>query len=137
MNNITITFNGKTREYPEVTPGIVKSGSNYLILDRAFNEWKYLNQARLNKLVKKYKTIKNLGETYESVGPATARLKLMRANEPKISKPKPEKVDKPFNMNVNDGKPQSTGTFVDPEYRFPRMDVHPIAAMNIRREQEA
>lgn len=129
-------MNGKTREYPEVVPGIVKSGSNYLILDRAFNEWKYLNQARLDKLVKKYKTLQKLGASYESVGPATARLKLMRKNDPKPSKPKPIKVDNSLPTNNNDSNTvKSTGTWVHPEYRFKGMDVHPIAAMNISREQ--
>jgi hypothetical protein len=116
--NITITFNGKTKDYEQLVPGIVRSGSNYLLFDKAFNTWKYINQARLDTLAKKYKGLEKLGANYESKSPGAVHRALRKQNEPKPSKPVIDNTSKPIVNNDLQSK-TSSGMWIHRDYRFP------------------
>ena len=66
MAKITIEYNGKTVEKEQVCPGLVKSGSAYLVQCSISKKWCYVNQARLDKLVAKHGSQEALGESYVS-----------------------------------------------------------------------
>lgn len=66
MATITIEYNGKSVEKELLCPGVVKSGSAYLVQCCVTKQWCYTNEARLEKLTAKYGSIEALGESYVS-----------------------------------------------------------------------
>lgn len=66
MGMISITYNGKTVEKEEVCPGILKSGSAYLVQCSITKEWTYCNEPRLAKLTAKFGSQEALGLKYVS-----------------------------------------------------------------------
>ena len=63
---ISIEYNGKTVQKKEICPGIVESGSAYLIKCSVSGDWCYCNQERFNKLVAKHGSQEALGLKYAS-----------------------------------------------------------------------
>lgn len=111
-------FNNRTYDLPEVVPGVLKFNSAYLVYDRAMNEWKYCNQARLDALSKKYKGLQNLGAKYESRSPGAARRALKKRLQPKPPEiPKIKKITQETTLDPN--KITSTGRWIHKDYRFP------------------
>lgn len=122
MTTVQINYNNKPYTLEQITPGVLKFNSAFLVWDRAMNEWKYCNKDRLDKLSKAYKSLERLGATYESRSPGAARRALQKRSEPK-----PEKQTKTETIavkKIHTNQVTSTGTWINPKYRFPGEPAH-------------